>query len=113
MALSSSRWPAVCLFSWPLLTASSTSPDVSTGGIFIGGSEPTGPPLSGTFPFGRSMGSGHVLYSWSHRLVQRPLPGGSPVGSSHFAGLMGARLPVQSPAETKVPFPVAGAGAAA
>ena len=96
----------------PLWIASVTWSGVSRRGRFSGGSDPTGPPLAGTGPSGRSVGNGHVLYSWSHRFVQRPTPGGSPGGARHRTALRAA-LPVQSPAEMTVLLPAAGEGAAA
>ena len=58
------------------------------------------------------LGSGHVLYSWSHRFVQSPTPGGSLGGALQFA-FATAFLPVQSPEETTVLLPPAGGGMAA
>ena len=102
-AMFCARRKPIGILSRPALIADVTSAGVSDGGSWNTGSEPTGAPGGGTRPSGTSWGSGHVLYSWSQGLVQRPTPGGSPGGKPHVTAKCWA-LPFQSPAETTVLF---------
>ena len=81
----------------------------SMSGGFFGGSEPMGPPRGGGVPIGRSAGTGHVAYCWSHTSGQRPAPCAPPVTSGHTAAVLFPPrllpacsclcLPAQSPSE--------------